>query len=174
MICADLAADIIIIATGRDQFLTGWHIDPVDIGKPHRWRCRCKIYLIRTCLLGHLYNLSAGCSPHDRVIHQQHILTPKLHTHRVEFLPDGFTTLLLTRHDECSADITVLNETLSEVKSESVGKLQCTRSARVWNWNDHVDIQMTHILGDLIGKALTHIQPSLIDRDTIHHRIGTG
>src|SRR5262249_44882378 len=78
---ADLAGDLRVVTSGRNELGARRHVDAVDIGIAHRRRRGSEEHLVGAGLARHLHDLAAGRSPDDRVVDDENVLP-------LEFEPD--------------------------------------------------------------------------------------
>ena len=153
--------------------MSAWHVDAIHVRVAHSRSCRAEVNIFRAGFAGHLNDLLAGGTAHDRVIHQHHVLAAELKFDGVELLAHGLFTRSLARHDEGTADVTVLDEAFAELDAQVVSQFQRSAAAGVRNRDDHIDIVIRALAQDLLGELLAHAQTGLVYRNAIDDRIGT-
>src|SRR5690606_21138579 len=138
-------------------------------------RCpRAEVDVPRPCFAGHLDDLTAGVAPYDGAVHQQYVLAAELQLDGVELLAHGLLARRLPRHDEGTADITVLDEALTELDTQPVGQLHRRGAAGIRDRDDHVDTMVRPFAQDLFRQLLAHAQAGLVYQDAINDGVRAG
>ena len=150
------------------------HIDPVHVWIANRWRCRSKIDLLCPCIARHVDNLSASCTAHNRVIHQHHVFAFKLQWHRVQLLAHGFLALVLPGHNERAPNVTIFHQTLAELDAQLMGHGLSRNAAGIRYGNDDIDFEIRTQPANLFAQCFPLPHPGLVNRNSIHQRIGSG
>mmetsp|Transcript_12175 Transcript_12175/g.33510 ORF Transcript_12175/g.33510 Transcript_12175/m.33510 type:complete len:290 (-) Transcript_12175:33-902(-) len=167
-LAANLFRDLFLVALEGDQLLTRRNVDAVDVGIPDRRRGTAKVDLGSACIPGHLHDLICGGSTHDGVVHQKDVAAFELVLDGVELEAHGLFSGRLSRHDERSGDIPILDEPLTEGTAQTVRTLQRRCSRRVGNWNDDVDVVVWVNALDLFRQLLSHVEAGFVHRHAIH------
>ncbi len=157
-----------------DQLVGGRHVDTVDVREAN-FRCRRgQIDLLRTRFTGHLNNLLRGGATHDGVIHQQHVLIAELSAVGVQLAAHRFTAQLLAWHDKGAANIAVLHEALAIGFTQDARHLQRDIAGGFRDRDDHIDIQIFPLAGNLLAELGAHIHTGAVDGDLVDEGVRTG
>jgi hypothetical protein len=140
---------------------------------------RCKVYSLGSSLSRHLHNLLGGGTSDNGVVYEQNGSAVKLGHHGVELSSNRRLSLLLVGHDESSANISVLDETLSVRDLQLDGTLESSMSRSIGNGDNHVNL-LKHLFSgsescnDVVSKLSSHSQTRSVDGNTVHDRIWSG
>src|SRR5690606_27578141 len=118
----------------------GGHVDTVHVRVAHGRRRGCEVHASRTGLTREIDDLRGRRAAHDRVVDQQDVLAAELEVDDVELRAHRLRALLLPRHDERPPDVAIFHETFAVLDAKNLRHLHRRRAARVWNWNDDVDV----------------------------------
>ena len=169
---ADELTDLLDAAAVRDQLFLGRHVDAVDVGVTHRRRRRGHVDPARAGLARHLHDLLAGGAAHDRVVDQQHVAALEFHADGVELLAHALLAHALPRHDESAADVAVLHEPFAVGLADAVRQLHRAGPAAFGDRDHDVDVARRHRRDQALRQRLAQVQPRLVDRDAVEHRVG--
>ena len=161
-------------AAARHELARRRHVDAVDVGEAHRRCGGSEVHLGGARLAGELDDLRRGGAAHDRVIDQQHGLAAELEVDGVQLAAHRFRALLLPRHDEGTADVAVLDESLAVLHAEPLRQLQRAGAARVGYGNHHVDVVLRPLAQDLVGETIAHAHACAVDGDVVDLRVRPG
>ena len=97
-------------------------------------------HLLCTSLADHVYNLPHSGTPNNAVIHQQHTLALENSWHGIQLPLDSQFPGALIWHDEGSAHISILYQTLSVREPQLVGNLNGCWTGAIWDWDYTVNV----------------------------------
>ena len=89
-------------------------------------------------------------------------------------MPDRFFAYRLPRHDEGAAYVAVFHKTLAVRQAQELCELRGAGAAGLGDGDHHINLAGRHLRDHAARQRLTQIQPRLIDRNAVHHRIGPG
>ena len=90
----------------------------------------------------------------------------------VELHPDRALPLVVVGHDECPADVAVLDQRFAVFQVELAGDLDGRVAGRIGDRDDDVDLQV--LLSDLLGQEPAEVDPAAVDVDLVDERIRPG
>src|SRR5690606_19475150 len=79
-----------------------------------------------------------------------------------------------TRHDKGTANVAVLHEALTVWLIQDAGDFQRDITGRFRDRNDHVDVQIVPLAGNLLTQLGSHVHAGAVDGDLIDKRVRTG
>ena len=173
-VAADDLANLLHRAVVRHQLMAGGHVDAVHVGVAHRRRGAGHVDLAGAGIARHLHNLAAGGAAHDGVVHQQHVAALELAGDHVELLPHRFFAHRLPRHDEGAPHVAVFNEALAVGQTQQLCQLCGAGAAGFGDGDHHVNLARRHGGNHPLGQGLAQVQPRLVHRDAVHHRVRPG
>jgi hypothetical protein len=144
---------------------------------PDRWCTAGKEDLLGLSLSSHVDDLSAGCTTDNTVVDKKDISVLELLLHGIQLSPHRLLALLLAGHDESPSNITVLDKGLTVRNAELLSQAECRHLGGAGNRDDEIDglhNVFAQLLQHGIGEGQSHVLSRPINRDSIHHGVGTG
>ena len=160
----------------RHKLVTSRHINAVNI-LIAQGRCGTgHVHLSRTSLPSHLDNLGNRRASDDGIVNQQHVFVFELKINGIQLLPHGFPTLFLSRHDERSADVAVLNKTFAILGAQLMGQWQCRRSSCIREWVSLHQCRgpAENIDSIFFCQMFTHSKTAFVDRYIVDNGVRSG
>ena len=171
LVCAQDGRNLFLRAVKGDELGARGDVDPVDVGIAHRRRSRGEVNLFCASFPGQLHEFHTGSASHDTVVDEEHHLVLELRLDCVELQTDSLATHFLPGHDERSCDVAILDEAFSVRPLEDGRAAQGTRTRRLGNRHDDVNV-MCRVCGqDLLGQLGAHTRAGFIHLHSIHHAV---
>eukprot|EP00957_Ditylum_brightwellii_P111585 8511289-Ditylum_brightwellii.AAC.1 len=100
----------------------------VGIGVANGRCCRDKVDFERSCLPCHLHNFTCSGTVDYGVINKEDVTTGKFRLEGVQLETHGLLTRSLSRHDEGTRNVPILDEPLMEGTAQNVSRLKSRRT----------------------------------------------
>mmetsp|Transcript_26705 Transcript_26705/g.39547 ORF Transcript_26705/g.39547 Transcript_26705/m.39547 type:complete len:283 (-) Transcript_26705:751-1599(-) len=172
-VTTNMLCNFLLVSLKCNQLISGRDVNPINVGETNWWGCTCKVNLASSSITRHINNFTSSGSTYNRIIHQQNISSCKLTLDSVQLKANTLLSGFLPRHDKCSGNISVFDESLSKRSAEMVCSLQSTRPGGIRNRYDNINVVVRVLLHNLMSKLLSHDQTSLVYGNSIHDGVRT-
>src|SRR2546427_3946143 len=143
---------------GRNQLGPPGRIDAVEARRDGWWTADPHMHLAGARAANHAHDLAAGCTAHDRIVHEHNALAFEDTPDGIQFHPDAEVADRLLRLDERPPDIMISNQAHAHRHAALFGEADGGTHARIGNRHDDVGIHRS-----FPGKPPSEVGSDFID-----------